>query len=231
MPDRRASQPKPVAAVLGRASAIVSGQPTGSTNQIMSGESPSTRPLSERQTAKLWVLMGDAFGSKWVSQHGETDAGGTWSKGLSGLTGADIARGMAVLVRSGAEWPPALPEFRAMCVPGPEQVGAPDVDDAYRQACRNAHPAAGRRWSNAVVFHAAVETGFQLLLVGGADRSRARFEREYCAAIKRAVDGEPLHKIPDVDAPVLVKISDPAVAHANIQAMRQLLVKGVAHAC
>lgn len=189
------------------------------------------RPLSERQTAKLWVLMGDAFGSKWTSQHGETDAGGTWAKGLAGLTGADVARGMAILVNSGADWPPALPEFKAMCVPGPEQVGAPAVDDAYREACRNAHPAASRRWSHVVVFHAAIETGLPLLLVGGADRSRTRFEREYSRAIKRFIDGESLHAIPDDDAPALVKLSDPAVAKSNIEAMRKLLVQGVSHAC
>lgn len=175
--------------------------------------------------------MVDAFGSKWTSQHGETDSGGTWSKGLAGLTGADVARGMAVLIASGDAWPPALGEFRAMCVPGPEQVGAPAIERAYREACGNAHPAARRQWSHVAVFHAAIETGLSLLLVGSADRSRSRFEHEYLRAIKRVIDGEAMHQLPDEDVPALVKLSDPAVARANIEAMRKLLVKGVSHAC
>lgn len=179
---------------------------------------------------KFWVLMTDAFGHRWVSQHGETDAGGTWARGLAGLTGQDIARGMARVVASGAEWPPGLPEFRALCEPTPDQIGAPEPERAFIEACRNAHPAVTRHWSHQAVFHAAVEVGLQNLLRLSESVSRGRFEREYLKAVRMVIDGEALRSVPDEAAAVLVRLADPAVAQGHLAQMRGLLGKGVSHA-
>lgn len=187
-------------------------------------------PLSERLVGKLWVMMGDFFGSRWEAQHGATDADGTWASGLAGLTGEDIAAGMRVLADSGAEWPPALPEFRAMCEPTPDRIGAPDVAVAFREACCNAHPAATRRWSHSAVFHAALQVGFQRLLLSGEERIRQRFDKCYRDAVRLVLSGGELAQPPADDVPALPKLVDPAVAAANLQAMREILSKGAKHA-
>lgn len=188
-------------------------------------------PKSERAIRKLWVLMTDAFGHKWVSQYGETDAGGTWARGLAGLTGMDIARGMARVVASGVEWPPSLGGFRALCEPTPDQIGAVSIDKAFIEACRNAHPVATRHWSHQAVFHAAVEVGLQNLFRLPEPTAKARFEREYLKAVRLVIDGGVLHSMPDEAKAVLVKIADPEVVRDHLANIRSLLSKGVGHAC
>ena len=50
-------------------------------------------------------------------QAGElTIYGETWAKGLAGLTGDDLARGLSACITRSDEWPPGLPEFRALCL-------------------------------------------------------------------------------------------------------------------
>lgn len=190
----------------------------------------SLPPLGDKLVRKLWTLMTDALGYNWTDQHGVEDAGGTWARGLAGLRGEDIARGMARFVASGAKRAPGLPEFRALCEPQPEQVGAPAVDRAYAEACRNAHPAAAGGWSHPAVYHAATAVGLGNLLRLSPGASSARFQREYLAAIRVCVDvgSDALRQPPEPDRPRLVKLADPATAARELDAMR-LLLKGVRH--
>lgn len=184
-------------------------------------------PLSGKVIRKLWELMTDAFGYLWTDQHGTEDVGGSWARGLAGLTGKDIALGMTRLIDLGERRAPTLPEFRALCEPRPEQIGAPPVERAYAEACRNAHPAASRRWSHPVVFHAAAAVGLQNLLRMSGGASSSRFEREYLAAVRLCIDaGEGALRQPppdDDDTPRLVKLTDPAVVAENMAAMRAAL--------
>lgn len=61
------------------------------------------------------MKMARLYGSRWTSHFGEADDG-TWLKGLSGLAPKDIAYGYEQILMSGEEWPPGLPEFRAVCL-------------------------------------------------------------------------------------------------------------------
>lgn len=45
-----------------------------------------------------------------------SDSASIWQKGLKGLSGKQIADGLSGCIESGKEWPPSLPEFRAMCL-------------------------------------------------------------------------------------------------------------------
>ncbi len=59
-----------------------------------------------------------AFGESAANPDGSlTDVAHTWAGGLCGITGAQLAAGLRQCILSGAEWPPSLPEFRAMCLP------------------------------------------------------------------------------------------------------------------
>ena len=195
----------------------------------MASSTISSKPAkSDRTIRKLWALMTDAFGHRWVSAHGEIDSGGTWARGLAGLTGADIARGMSRVVASGVDWPPGLPEFRALCEPTPDQIGAPTGEVAFIEACRNAHPAVTRHWSHPAVYHAACEVGLQNLLRLGETTTRGRFQREYLKAVRMVIDGEALRIVPDESKAVLVKLAAPEVVHGHLAKMRSLL--GVNHA-
>lgn len=186
--------------------------------------SVSVKPAkSDRSMRKLWALMTDAFGHRWTSVHGEYDLGGTWARGLAGLTGADIAMGMARVVDSGADWPPGLPEFRALCKPTPDQIGAPSVARAYAEACRNAHPAATRVWSHPTVHHAAMNLGFRVLSGQSESVALPRFERLYLEAVRLVFAGEALLPMPEPEVLALAKLPDPEVVKSHIAGLRELL--------
>lgn len=77
--------------------------------------------LSESDIETLWSRMAAIYGHRWVSSYGPADADDTWLMGLSGLTQADLARGLASCVCSGNEWPPSLPLFRRLCLGLPDK--------------------------------------------------------------------------------------------------------------
>lgn len=179
--------------------------------------------MGKRATAELWVLMAGMFASRWTSQYGESDAEGVWSRALAGLTGEDVARGVARVADSRAEWPPSAPEFRAMCEPTPDLIGAPSVARAYAEACRNAHPVATRVWSHQAVWHAALDVGLQALNRLSESVALPRFERAYMAAVRLVLAGGELTPFPAEDAPALPKLGDPAVGRRHLADLRRLL--------
>lgn len=63
--------------------------------------------------------MAEIYGHRWISAYGEDPEGSaalTWGKGLAGMSGAQLAAGLAACVASAEPWPPTLPEFRALCL-------------------------------------------------------------------------------------------------------------------
>lgn len=146
--------------------------------------------------AKLWVMMTSMFGHKWTSAHGLEDDG-IWAKTLAGLSGVDIARGMHVCIEQKLPWPPSAPEFRGFCEAAPQAFGLPSEDQAYLEACKNAHPAMeGASWSHEAVYHAACETGFYNLNTLKMADSKKLFVRNYIIAQRLVMDGKPLRSAP-----------------------------------
>ena len=70
---------------------------------------------SEALTDKLWPMMADMYGHKFVSQYGEI-APDTWVKCLKGITGQQIAKGLNTCITDCPIWPPTAPQFRFMCL-------------------------------------------------------------------------------------------------------------------
>lgn len=76
-------------------------------------------PLSATSLCTLWLRMTEIYGHRWTSAYGEdpeVGAGGTWAKGLAGLSPVQVAAGLSASIVSANPWPPTLPEFRARCV-------------------------------------------------------------------------------------------------------------------
>lgn len=77
----------------------------------------------------LWAHMGGLYGHRWASAFG-TDpkglAGREWSLALADLSREQIDTGLDACRRSGEDWPPSAPAFRARCfgIPSFEQVRA-----------------------------------------------------------------------------------------------------------
>lgn len=100
--------------------------------------------------------------------------------------------------QSGREFIPAPGKFIEWCQPSPEMLGLPPLAAAFREACRNAHPAmAGKgKWTHDAVWHAAKESGFENLNKLATEVSAKLFERNYTIAVRRLVAGEPLQRMP-----------------------------------
>ena len=82
--------------------------------------------------------MAEIYGHTFTSAFGPDPTGpvgATWAKGLSGLTGQDLARGLSACLRSGDTFPPTLPRFRMLCIgiPAVERV-AHEIRSGERSA-------------------------------------------------------------------------------------------------
>lgn len=77
------------------------------------------KPASAAAIDALWVAMADVYGHRWVSSFGadpRAGSGGTWARGLAGLTPPQIGQGIDACIAGAYAWPPTLPEFRALCL-------------------------------------------------------------------------------------------------------------------
>ncbi|WP_175649460.1 replication protein P [Pseudomonas sp. Marseille-P9899] len=122
----------------------------------------------------------------------------------------------------GSPFIPSPGTFIEWCQPSPEMLGLPPMAAAFREACRNAHPAmAGRaEWSHDAVWHAAKECGFESLNRLATDLAAKLFERNYVIAVRRLVAGQPLQKMPLALPAKVAARSTPEVGRAALAALR-----------
>ena len=62
----------------------------------------------------VWKAMTQMFGKPWIDRHGESPMP-VWVTQLSKIPEAQIKKGLRECADSGAEFPPSLPSFLAMC--------------------------------------------------------------------------------------------------------------------
>ncbi|WP_336334645.1 replication protein P [Pseudomonas putida] len=127
--------------------------------------------------------------------------------------------------QSGTPFIPPPGEFIQWCQPLPEMLGLPSLAAAFREACRNAHPAmAGKgKWSHDAVWHAAKECGFENINKLAADASSKLFERNYMIAVRRLMAGEPLQKMPLALPSEIAGQRTPEIGNSALAAMRARL--------
>lgn len=199
------------------------------TGSASSRKEPESRaepsPASKRLMGNLWLLMTSMYGHKWTSVHGLEDSDGLWSKALSGIGGEQIAKGMQACLEQKLEWPPSAPQFRAMCEAAPADYGLPTEDQAYKEACNNAHPnmAGIAKWTHDAIYHAACETGFYNLNTLKDKDSRKLFARNYAIAVRMVMGGEKLKTIPLALPEKVEARSTPEVGKSALANLRKKL--------
>ena len=60
---------------------------------------------------RLWVVMTESYGHKWLSAMGE-EPNDTWTDALRGLSVEEWVQAITKLKESTDDWPPGLPEFK-----------------------------------------------------------------------------------------------------------------------
>ncbi len=94
----------------------------------------------------------------------------------------------------GRPWVPSIGEFIEWCKPRLEDYGMPELFEAYKEACRNAHDVKYNypcNWSHQAVYHAAIETGIYEL-----EKKFDAFKVYYQRACQTVFDGGTLKDLP-----------------------------------
>lgn len=190
---------------------------------------PATVEVVNRLFVELQAIF-PAWRQAWPDDKALAAAKRSWIKGFAaaGITSLEQIRfGLEQCRLYGGDFIPSVGKFIVWCRPTPESLGLPTPARAFREACRNAHPAAAARWSHEAVHHAACETGFHELRSLPEDRSRVLFERAYAVTVRMLLAGEPLREIPKA-LPASVSVSTPEVGKAALSALRRQVRGGVA---
>jgi hypothetical protein len=100
-------------------------------------------------------------------------------------------------IRKGAHLQDLKPQqFLLMCKPTLNEIGAPELEQAYLEACKNAHPCeTNKKWSHVAVRLAAQGIGSHRLLTESRDKTFKDFERHYNKAIDEFLDGKIMNRI------------------------------------
>ena len=113
-----------------------------------------------------------------------------------------------------------LPAFRELCKVKPEDIGLPNVKQAYVEACRASSPKAKYKWTHPAVYHAGKATGWFELSTFGEEQIYPRFKSFYAEMCDRVMKGERLD-VPAVEA-LPEKVSIVLTQEQNEQQMAKL---------
>lgn len=94
---------------------LEAGRRESATNSSKSQQKTSQKTAFPKAwVSALFIKFQARYGAKWTAsiEGIEDEATSEWALQLSGLTGEDIARGLAAW---SDEWPPSAPEFKKAC--------------------------------------------------------------------------------------------------------------------
>jgi hypothetical protein len=188
-----------------------------------SGEQTQPERCTDADAVAIWERMASVYGHKWTSQYGER-VDPTWRQAFKSVPVDRLKKALARCVHRDDPWPPSLTEFMALTAVWPDEVGAPDYDSAFAEACRGSHPVSGRQhtWSHRSVYWAAVWTGMEPLRER-PHKVRKTFDSKYQAAVEQYAE------LPDPPAAQIEhRKPEPgpeadAAAETALSEMRQLL--------
>ena len=152
--------------------------------------------------AKFWKWMMEIYSTKWTGGYGDAPTK-AWIEGLQNFSPAQIKLGVDKCVSKGLAWPPSLPEFVALCHYDAEDIGAPSLDEAYKEACNHGKDilqdcqggykrTIGKAWTHAAVYQAyKLVDGWQFM---DSKKQRELFVSKYEQIIQRLSDGEQFYK-------------------------------------
>jgi len=177
----------------------------------MGRSSTSTEALPEGLASNLWKSFAQMFGAARLERELGATAPELWRRGLAGLSGEDLARGLRRLVHGGAVFLPTLGEFRTMCQPTPEELGLPSEAEAYQAACSanwRLHPA---------VWHAAKAVGVYALRHDAEVKTRPAFAKAWAMVVDQVRAGAAFD-LPEQDAP---RLEDKRTKADRVASMRK----------
>lgn len=202
-----------LASLIKSATTTISKNASASEPLSHQSEPGQSSAASSKAMENLWLMMTSLYGHKWVSVQGLSDVkldaagkptadSGIWGKVLAGMTGKNLAKGIAACVERGKlrlargeeDWPPTAPEFRAMCEWSAADLGVPDVQSAFRECISAADAPTVFKFSHELVRIAGKEIGWWNIRhnVPNEKALFKQFETAFGRLVKRLQKGESL---------------------------------------
>lgn len=119
--------------------------------------STSNNLLSMADLQRLFARLGALYGFIWSNQYPSTASRDIalkeWLACLKQLTHWQIEKGLKKCMESKDKFPPTAMQFKERCMPGYEDFGLVESEEAFQQAVTNykTHPA---------IYHAVLDVGF-----------------------------------------------------------------------
>lgn len=185
-------------------------------------EKPSLSQITPVAISRLFGRLALIYPYQFAAQFPENDksilfaAHQLWLEALKDLTLLDIKRGIEVCMKKKSDYIPNLPTFRDYCLPSMEELGIPDIDDAWAMA--NSTPS-----KCPVVWHAVQTIGSYAFRNGLQKDMQLRFATVYSKLVQRARKGEKFvipsnPQLPNPDSRPF-KRADPSVRDREIAKM------------
>ena len=114
-----------------------------------------------------------------------------WSRTLieNGVTSQEqIFIGKIAVRKQGGEWAPGPSDFCKMCIP--QDLGIPEVTQAYYEAANASHNVKQHNWSHGIVYQAGRTVGWHQLKTQTAKVTQPQFNKVYKDMIQRMHMGE-----------------------------------------
>lgn len=186
--------------------------PTHQSQNVRNGWQPSTARIEQAVNYFFEKLEGFSPG-RFKNMYGDIKrlnmVKAEWSPLIGRLTKADIDAGFNKAKIKAAEndaryqWPD-VSTFVGLCRVEPADLGLPEAEEAYREACHKSHNPSGHKWSHAAVREAAKLTGWYELQGHSENHQKTKelFLYNYGVLVDRALKGE------DLNRKVVTAISD-----------------------
>src|SRR5690606_6122440 len=166
-----------------------------------------------------------AWKQAWTSEELYHKAKANWTQALidAGVTDWSlIERGLARCRLEPGDFVPAPGTFIGWCWPSPGELGLPETEQAYWEACRVLHPAmAGReRWSHPAGYDGAIPCTRHILPARPTGTSRLKFATAYAEVCRELARGAELPHPPKALPADVQRKGDVATGRAALAALR-----------
>lgn len=213
------------------------------TQNLQSGQAPQEQKLTPDDKKVAVKLINYVFQKlkgccpAWNHAYPDNDslnlAKQEWLNGFieNGInTDFQVFYGLKNVRKQGSAFVPTISDFIKFCQPKLEELGLPEAEIAYREACRHSHNPTKSKWSHQAVYEAAKQTGFFELKSLAEKQAFPLFKRNYEIIIRRVLNGEPITDIPKaLPGQVQQTIAERNKVYHDSQQQQQIQQAGLNH--
>ena len=151
--------------------------------------------VMRRLFSRLFVIY-PSFKSQVSSDEELVDFMSIWAEELEkrNISFDRIKIGLDRAIASQSDFLPGIGKFIGYCKPTPEELGLPSPDNAYEEACKNAHKQSDLMWSHEAVKDSAVKITLHRLKCEARMYTESSFKKHYAEIVEDFVDGNRLPK-------------------------------------